>query len=77
MERKSWGHRNEATEERPKEKQECDALEEIRHNQYLLHKVVGRLNWMEWHCHPPVNYPLIAIVSIVTSVITTVVISQL
>lgn len=42
MERKSWGHGNEATEERPKEKQECDALEEMSKEERIHCAKCGR-----------------------------------
>lgn len=77
MEEKNWEYGNKATAEIPKEQQEYERVAKEKHNEYLLHKVLAKLDWLEWNCHPPVNYPLIVIVSVVTSVITTFVITRL
>ena len=77
MEPKSWGYGNAEEKEKAEEQQEYERVAKEKHNEYLLHKVLAKLDWLEWNCHPPVNYPLIVIVSVVTSVITTFVITRL
>lgn len=60
--------------EREREKK---SNKEEEYNTYLLHKILEKLERMEWNHNPPVNYPLIVIVSAVTSLITIFVINQL
>lgn len=55
----------------------CDSEKEESYNIYLLHKILSELKWMRFNQNPPVNYPLIFIVSAVTSVITNLIITQL
>lgn len=44
---------------------------------YLLHKILGILIQLKDNQNPPVNYPMIFIVSVITSAITTAVINWL
>ena len=50
---------------------------EEEYNTYLLHKMLEKIEWLEWNQRPPVNYPLIVIVSIIASIITQIIITQL
>ncbi|QDW74393.1 hypothetical protein FND36_10330 [Lachnospiraceae bacterium KGMB03038] len=74
---KRWVFRKVGEKEAQKEKLEYEKAADKRYNDYLLHKILAKLDWLEWNCHPPVNYPLIIMVSIMTSVITTLVFTQL
>lgn len=58
-------------------KKEHDKNEREYHSEYLLHKILEKLEWMEWNYNPPVNYPLIVIISAVTSLITAFVFTRL
>lgn len=51
--------------------------EEESYNTYLLHKILGILIQLKNNQNPPVNYPLIFMVSVTTSVITTAIINWL
>lgn len=50
---------------------------EESYNTYLLHKILGILNRLQNNQNPPVNYPLIFMVSVITSVITTAIVNWL
>lgn len=50
---------------------------EESYNTYLLHKILGILIQLKNNQNPPVNYPLIFMVSVITSAITTAIINCL
>ena len=51
--------------------------EEENYESYLLHRILSELKCLRLEQRPPVNYPLIFIVSAVTSIITQIIITQL
>lgn len=50
---------------------------EESYNTYLLHKILGILVRLQNNQNPPVNYPLIFMVSVITTAITTAIINWL
>lgn len=62
--------------------QDNDSLNSINnreesYNTYLLHKILGILVRLQNNQNPPVNYPLIFMVSVITTAITTAIINWL
>lgn len=51
--------------------------QEESYNTYLLYKILRILIRLQNNQNPPVNYPLIFMVSVITSVITTAIINWL
>ena len=56
---------------------ERDNGNEERYESYLLHRILSELKCLRLEQRPPVNYPLIFIVSAATSIITQLIITQL
>lgn len=51
--------------------------QEENYDTYLLHRILCEIKCLRSEQRPPVNYPLIFIVSVATSIITQIVITQL
>lgn len=51
--------------------------QEESYESYLLHRILSELKCLRLEQRPPVNYPLIFIVSVVTSIVTQIIITQL
>ena len=53
------------------------SVDEESYESYLLHRILSELKCLRLEQRPPVNYPLIFIISAVTSIITQIIITQL
>ena len=56
---------------------ERSGKDEESYESYLLHRILSEIKCLRLEQRPPVNYPLIFIVSAVTSIITQIIITQL
>lgn len=56
---------------------ERNSDDEESYDTYLLHKILCEIKCLRSEQRPPVNYPLIFIVSAVTSIVTQIIITQL